>query len=121
VCIANLREVRAILSAITDGDLPMARLGQTAFIEAVEIWTKAGLEVVVAQLESIELDQNRAIGRMKIGDAADRLQFEQAKQLSDLLMGSQRNVLIEIDEQGIVARGSKLHSTVFRCGHPGEL
>jgi hypothetical protein len=40
------------------------------------------------QLERIELDQNGAIRRMKIDDAAERLQFEQAKQLSDFLMGS---------------------------------
>jgi hypothetical protein len=58
---------------------------------------------------------------MKIDDAADRLQFEQSKQLSDLLMGGQRNVLFEIDEQGVVAGSSKLSSTVCRCGHPRKL
>ena len=58
---------------------------------------------------------------MKIDDAADRLQREQSKQLSNLLMGGQRNVLIEIDEQRVVAGSSKLRSTVCRCGHPREL
>jgi len=52
---------------------------------------------------------------MKIDDTADRLQFEQAKQFSDLLMGVQRNALIEIDEQGIVTGGPKLRSTVCSC------
>ena len=58
---------------------------------------------------------------MKIDDTAERFQFEQAKQLSDLLMGGQRNVVIEINEQRIVAGGPKLRSNVCRCGHPREL
>jgi hypothetical protein len=88
VRIANIREVRAKLSAITDGDFPTPRLGQADFVEAVKIWTKVGFDFVMPQLERIELDQNGAIRRMKIDDAAERLQFEQAKQLSDFLMGS---------------------------------
>jgi hypothetical protein len=45
-------------------------------VEAVQIWKKTSLKFVVAQLESIELNQDRAISRMKIDDAADGLQFE---------------------------------------------
>jgi hypothetical protein len=88
VGVANLCEIRAKLSAITDGDFPTPRLGQADFVEAVKIWTKVGFDFVMPQLERIELDQNGAIRRMKIDDAAERLQFEQAKQLSDFLMGS---------------------------------
>jgi hypothetical protein len=74
--LANLCEVRAILSAVADGDFPLTRFGRTHFVEAVEIRTKTFLKFVVAQLESIELNENRAISRMKIDDAADGLQFE---------------------------------------------
>src|SRR6202035_585364 len=38
-----------------------------------------------------------------------------------LVLGGQRNVLIEIDEQGIVAHRLKLRRTVRRCGHPGRI
>src|SRR5579862_5450358 len=117
VGVANLGEIGAKRSAITDGNFPMPRLGQTDFVEAVKVWTKTCFDFVMPQLESIELDQDRAIGRMKIDNAADRLQFEQAKQLSDFLISDQRNVMIEIDEQRIVAGKLKLRSTVCRCGH----
>ena len=78
VRIANLCEIRAKLSAITDGDFPTPRLGQADFVEAVKIWTKVGFDFVMPQLERIELDQDRAIGRVKIVDPADWLSFEQA-------------------------------------------
>ena len=121
VRIANIREVRAKLSAIAYWDFPMARLGHRDFVEAVKIWTETGFDFVMSQLESIELDQNGAIRRVKIDDTAERFQFEQAKQLSDLLMGRQRNLVIEIDEQRIIAGRPKLRSNVCRCGHPREL
>ena len=56
VCIANLSEVGAILSAVTDGDFPMPRLGQNDFVQAVKIWTKTGLDFIVTKFERIELD-----------------------------------------------------------------
>ena len=121
VGVANLGEIGAKCSAITDGDFPTPRLGQADFVEAVKVRTKTCLDFVMPQLEGIELDQDRAIGRMKIDNAADRLQFEQAKQLGDLLISDQRNVVIEINEQRIITCGQKLRSTVYRCGHPGEL
>src|SRR5437667_2059305 len=48
VYLANLPEVRAIFSAIADRDFPIARLGQTFVIHAVEVWTKTGLEFLMA-------------------------------------------------------------------------
>jgi hypothetical protein len=76
VYLTDLCQIRTILSAIAYGDFPLTRFGRTHLVEAVQIWKKIGLKFVVAQLESIELNQDRAISRMKIDDAADGLQFE---------------------------------------------
>ena len=56
VYFANLSQVRAILSAVTDGDFALARFRQSDFVEAVEIGSKTRLKIVVAQLERIELE-----------------------------------------------------------------
>src|ERR1700690_3611434 len=86
VCLANIREIRTILSAIANRDFPMGMLGQSYLVKAVEIRIKKGFKLSVAQFERIELDQDRAIGRMKIVDAANRLLLQSANQFNDTLM-----------------------------------
>ena len=64
-----------MFSAVADWDF-RTWLSGNAF-ETGEILLQDFLEILVLQLESVELDQYRTIGRMKVASACNWFHFEQ--------------------------------------------
>ena len=61
----------------------------------------------MAQLEGIEFDQHGAVGGMKIADAWNRLQLEQAQEPADMLVCLRGDLLAEIDQERLIAGALK--------------
>src|SRR5229473_6487386 len=58
---------------------------------------------------------------MKIADARNGLQFEQAEQPHDMLMSGECNLLTEVNQKRLVARGLEPRGVGCRGRHAGEI
>ncbi|RAP57561.1 hypothetical protein AXW85_33360 [Pseudomonas aeruginosa] len=61
--------------------------------------------------ERIKLDQERAISWMQIANAVDGFRLQQTKQLQHALMVFERDLLAEVNQKRLIARGSELRLT----------
>ncbi len=71
-----IQQIRAVLSAVADGDVDVAWLGEIDGLQPIQIFLEQFFEIIVLQLQRIEFDQHGAIGGMKVADAGDRLQLK---------------------------------------------
>src|SRR5882672_8985771 len=101
---AHLSQIRTELSAIAHRDFHPPRPRQFYPFKPLEIPPENRFHFVVSQPQSIKLDQQRAVRRMKIADACNGLQLEQPQQLLDLLMGLECNLLTEVNQQRLHSR-----------------
>ena len=102
-------QIGAKFSAVASGNFHLPRYGQGDLIKASEIIAQNRFQFLVPELQRVKNDQNRAIGGMKVPNAPDRLRFEQAQQLPELLMSVERDLLAKVNQKRLIARGPELH------------
>src|SRR5262249_26901528 len=117
---ANLLKVRSVLCTVAHRDLHLPRLERAHFLESPQIAAQFYFELLMPPPQRIEFQQYRTIGRMQIAHARYGLELHQPKESSHLLMRLKRYPLTEIDQQRLIACGTKLHTFISSHTHAGE-
>src|SRR5216684_3422945 len=117
----HIVQVWTVLAAVAHGNFQLPRLREMHVFQPVEIGPQNRLQFDVAQLQRIEFDQQRGIRRMKIADARNGFQLEQAEQPHHMLMSIECNLLPEVNQQRLVARGLEPRGVGCRGKHDGEI